>query len=89
MIELRGVSKDFDLKDRKVHALKNVSITVGKGDIFGIIGYSGAGKSTLIRTINYLERPDSGSVFVNGQELGTLSEKELRNTCLLYTSRCV
>ena len=77
IIELNNVSKDFALKDKKVHALRGVSISVKKGDIFGIIGYSGAGKSTLIRTINYLETPDQGTVVVRGKELGKMNKKQL------------
>ena len=59
MIEINNVSKTFHLKNKKVEALKNVSLKIEKGDIYGIIGYSGAGKSTLIRLINSIEKPDS------------------------------
>ena len=59
-------------------ALKDVSLSIPDGDIFGIIGMSGAGKSTLVRCINMLERPSSGSVIIDGCDLGTLSEKGLR-----------
>ncbi len=62
MIEIKNVSKVFKTKDGTVEALKDVSITIPDGDIFGIIGLSGAGKSTLVRCINMLERPTSGSV---------------------------
>ena len=61
-----------------MEALKNVSLTIPDGDIFGIIGMSGAGKSTLVRCINMLERPSVGSVLVNGRDMGALSQKELR-----------
>ncbi len=61
-----------------MEALKNVSISIPSGDIFGIIGMSGAGKSTLVRCINMLERPDQGSVEIDGKDLGGLSDKELR-----------
>lgn len=78
MIELKNVSKQFKTSDGAVEALKNVSISVAEGDIFGIIGMSGAGKSTLVRCMNLLERPDSGTVEIDGVELGQLSERELR-----------
>ena len=58
--------------------MRGVSLTIQDGEIFGVIGYSGAGKSTLIRLINLLERPTSGRIFVNGQELTALAPKELR-----------
>ena len=78
MIEIKNLSKTFTLTDGHVDALKDITLTVEDGDIFGIIGMSGAGKSTLVRCINLLERPTSGTVSINGQDLGTLSEKELR-----------
>lgn len=62
MIELENLSKTFTVNRKKVEAVKNVSLTVKKGEIFGVVGYSGAGKSTLVRCINYLEKPDEGSV---------------------------
>jgi D-methionine transport system ATP-binding protein len=73
-VELKGLSKRFGA----VEALKNVSMSVEKGEIRGVIGYSGAGKSTLIRCVNLLERPDAGSVFVDGQDLTGMKEAELR-----------
>lgn len=78
MIEFRNVSKIFKSKTRTVEALKNINLTVEKGDIFGVIGFSGAGKSTLLRMVNLLEKPTSGQIFVDGQDLSKLSEKELR-----------
>src|SRR5690625_4263410 len=77
-IELQGVSKTFELKNRKVEALKETDLSIKDGEIFGLIGFSGAGKSTLLRVINLLERPTSGSVIVNGVVLEDLSDKELR-----------
>ena len=65
IVELKNLYKTFRAKTGVVEALKDVSITVEAGDIFGIIGVSGAGKSTLVRTINMLERPDSGSVRIS------------------------
>lgn len=78
MIELHQVSKSFNVNGKTVEAVKNVSITVEKGEIFGVVGYSGAGKSTLVRCINLLERPDAGQVVIDGKNLSTLSSKELR-----------
>ena len=77
-IEIKSLCKSFVDKDTKVDALRDINLTVDKGDIFGIIGMSGAGKSTLIRCLNYLEKPTSGQVIVEGKELGQLNEKELR-----------
>lgn len=77
MIALQHVSKVFAGSDKtkQVHAVDDVSLTIQDGDIFGIIGFSGAGKSTLVRCINLLERPTSGSVEVDGQELTRMSAK--------------
>ena len=69
MIELSNVSKTYGSGDGAVHALQNVDLTIPKGTIHGVIGLSGAGKSTLIRCVNLLERPTSGSVVVDGQEM--------------------
>ena len=78
MIELTHISTDFASGGRTVHAVQDVSLSIGKGEIFGIIGFSGAGKSTLVRCINLLERPTSGSVTVDGKEMTALSARELR-----------
>lgn len=78
MIELTHISKNFASGGRTVHAVQDVSLSIGKGEIFGIIGFSGAGKSTLVRCINLLERPTSGSVTVDGKEMTVLSARELR-----------
>lgn len=78
MIVIDNLSKNFDTAYGSVAALKNVSITIEDGDIFGIIGMSGAGKSTLVRTINMLERPTEGTVLIDGVDIGSLSDKELR-----------
>ncbi len=77
MIRLAQVHKIFEKRDKKVHALKGIDLTVEKGDIFGIIGYSGSGKSTLIRTMNLLERPTSGTVYLNGINITAFTEKQL------------
>ena len=78
MVEVRNLSKTFLTKDGQVDALSDINLTVEKGDIYGIIGMSGAGKSTLVRCLNYLEVPTKGQVLVEGQDLGELSDKELR-----------
>ena len=78
MIELKNVSKQFNTAEGSVDALKNVSVSIPDGDIFGIIGMSGAGKSTLVRCINMLERPSSGSIEIDGVRLETLPESKLR-----------
>jgi len=78
MIELRQVTKTFSKNNSEVQALKNVTLKVPEGKIFGVIGASGAGKSTLIRCINLLEKPTSGEVIINGQHLEALSAAELR-----------
>lgn len=79
MIEIKNVSKQFNTADGSVDALKNVSISIPDGDIFGIIGMSGAGKSTLVRCINMLERPTEGSIEIDGVNLCKLRDSELRN----------
>ncbi len=78
LIEFRGVTKSFRSGDAAVAAVENIDLTIERGEIFGIIGYSGAGKSTLLRLINALEHPTSGSVIVDGRDLTTLRERELR-----------
>ena len=77
VIEILNVEKVFKNKKSEVHALRNVSLKVEKGDVFGIVGYSGAGKSTLLRLVNLLEKPTSGSVKIEEREIINLSEKEL------------
>ena len=78
MIEFTHVSKDFGSGEKMVRAVRDVSLTIQDGEIFGIIGFSGAGKSTLVRCINLLERPTNGTVVVDGKEMTALSPKELR-----------
>jgi D-methionine transport system ATP-binding protein len=73
MINLRGLTKSYSGKT----AIKNIHLSIDKGEIFGIIGKSGAGKSTLLRCMNLLERPDCGDVLINGQNLMTLSPSQL------------
>lgn len=78
MITFQQVNKTFRTKSREVHAVKDVSLTIRKGEIFGIIGFSGAGKSTLLRMVNLLEKPDTGKVIIQDRVINDLSEKELR-----------
>jgi D-methionine transport system ATP-binding protein len=78
MIEVRNVSKIYEMKKRQVVGVDNVSLTIHKGDIFGIVGYSGAGKSSLLRCINLLEKPTTGEIIVDGQNLVHLSSSDLR-----------
>lgn len=79
MIEIRNLSKSFATSDGPVDALKNVNLTINDGDIYGIIGMSGAGKSTLVRCINMLERPTEGNILLDGQDLGSMNKKQLRD----------
>ena len=76
MIEIQHLSKTFAGADGSVEA--DINLKINDGDIFGIIGMSGAGKSTLVRCINMLERPSSGTVLINGRDIGALSAEELR-----------
>lgn len=77
MITLKNISKTFSTANGPLHAVSSASLNIQEGDVYGIIGFSGAGKSTLLRTINLLERPDQGTVVVDGQDLTRLSLKEL------------
>ena len=79
MIEIKNLSKTFKTADSSLDALKNVSLTINDGDIYGIIGMSGAGKSTLMRCINMLERPTEGQILIDGVDMGSLSSKQLRD----------
>ena len=78
MIEIKNLCKTYSLTDGSVEALRDVSLSIPDGDVFGIIGMSGAGKSTLVRCINMLERPTAGSVVIDGKDLTKMTEKELR-----------
>lgn len=78
MIKLNNVSKRFQTRDNELHAVAPLSLHIEHGEIFGLMGYSGAGKSTLLRLINLLERPDSGEVWVDGQNLTALPLSSLR-----------
>ncbi|HEY0222040.1 MAG TPA: ATP-binding cassette domain-containing protein [Lactovum miscens] len=78
MIDLQNITVQFTQKKKVVTAVKNVSISIEAGDIFGIVGYSGAGKSTLVRVINLLQKPSFGSVEVAGKDLLKLNPSQLR-----------
>ncbi len=78
IIQMKNVKKIFTGKDNQVEALKDISLDIYKGDIYGIIGMSGAGKSTLVRCLNFLEKPTSGTVIIEDKDLSVLKEKELR-----------
>ena len=78
MIELKNIGKTYRTSGNAVEAVKDVTLTINDGDIFGIIGFSGAGKSTLVRCINLLERPTSGQVLIDGKDITRFSAKELR-----------
>ena len=77
MIELKHITKRFPTAEGEFTALNDVSLTIGDGDIFGIVGMSGAGKSTLVRCLNLLERPSEGQVIIDGEDLCAMSQKEL------------
>ena len=78
IIQIEHVSKTFNTGNGTINALRDVSLNIEAGDIYGIIGMSGAGKSTLVRCINHIEVPTEGKVIVQDKDLGTLSQKELR-----------
>ena len=80
MYKLENLSKEFVGKENTVEAVKNVNLTIEKGEIFGIIGFSGAGKSTLVRCLNLLEIPTSGKVIFKGKDLLEISQAELRKS---------
>lgn len=78
IIRVENISKTFKTGTGQVEAVKNISFSIEKGEIFGIIGLSGAGKSTLVRCLNLLEKPNEGKIYIDGKNLVELSEKELR-----------
>ncbi|NLV87841.1 MAG: methionine ABC transporter ATP-binding protein [Tissierellia bacterium] len=78
MIEISNVSKVFHNGKDKLEAVKDISLKINKGEIFGIIGLSGAGKSTLIRCLNRLEEPTEGKIHIDGVDLTSLNKEELR-----------
>ena len=78
MIQIQHLTKTFQTAAGTVEALKDISLTIPDGEIYGIIGMSGAGKSTLVRSINMLERPTGGKILIDGRDIGALSQAELR-----------
>lgn len=79
MIQIEHLNKTYMSRQGETHtALTDINLTIEDGSVFGIIGQSGAGKSTLVRCLNLLERPTSGSIIINGRDITSLSEKELR-----------
>lgn len=76
-ITISGLKKTFLASGRRFEVLKDVNLEIGRGDIFGVVGFSGAGKSTLIRCINRLEEPDDGMIRIGGTEVTNLSKDEL------------
>jgi D-methionine transport system ATP-binding protein len=78
MVRVEHLSKTFSARDERVDAVQDISFSIERGEIFGVIGLSGAGKSTLVRCLNLLERPTDGHVVIDGQDLAELSAKELR-----------
>lgn len=78
IITIEGMTKTFGTGENAITALTDINLSIEEGEIFGIIGLSGAGKSTLVRCMNLLERPTEGTVTVAGQELTSLSGKDLR-----------
>lgn len=79
LIQLTHVKKTYKGKTNAIHAVNDVSLSVEKGDVFGIVGYSGAGKSTLVRLLNGLELPTDGEVIVDGVDIATMKNRELRS----------
>lgn len=80
IIELKNIDVTFHQKKRTIEAVKNVSINIERGDVYGIVGYSGAGKSTLVRVINLLQEPTSGSVTVNGETFFQADSQDAKKT---------
>ena len=96
MIQVENLCKRFSTKSGTVEAARNISFSIEKGEIFGIIGLSGAGKSTLVRCLNFLERPTEGEVLVGGKDTSTLidgrsllSESELSQLGVLKLQECM
>lgn len=78
IVQIKDLGKTFQTKQNTVVALENINLDIYKGEIFGIIGLSGAGKSTLVRCINFLEKPTSGDIIFDENNLSELSNKDLR-----------
>ena len=80
IIQIKDVTKTFVGRDNTVEALKGINLDIEKGNICGIIGMSGAGKSTLVRCLNFLEKPTSGTVLIEGKDLRAMNDSQLRQT---------
>ncbi|MFO1442449.1 methionine ABC transporter ATP-binding protein [Bacillus sp. Bva_UNVM-123] len=78
MIDIQNLSKEYKTKNGTIIGVDHVSLTIQKGEIYGIVGYSGAGKSSLLRCINLLERPTSGKIVIDGSDLTSLKGEQLR-----------
>lgn len=78
MIKLEHINKTFEIGGKTVQAVKDVSLEIRQGEIFGIIGFSGAGKSTLVRCINLLEKPQSGQITIDNEDITNYSGLKLR-----------
>lgn len=79
MIEIKNLSKVYNNGSEDIYAVKNVSLKINKGEIFGIIGLSGAGKSSLIRCLNRLEEPSGGNIIIDGIDITNLNQSDLRD----------
>lgn len=79
MIEVKNITKTFTTKNNSINAVKNLSLKINKGEIYGIIGLSGAGKSTLVRCLNRLEEPTSGQIIIDGVDITSLNKKDLNS----------
>ena len=77
MIEIRHVTKSFAIKSETLTALDDVSLSIQDGDLVGIIGMSGAGKTTLLRCLSLLEKPDTGEILIDGENLLAAKDKKL------------
>ena len=82
IINLEHIAITFYQKKREIEAVKDVSITIDKGEIYGIVGYSGAGKSTLVRTINLLQTPTSGKITIGDDVIFDNGEVQLKGAAL-------
>ena len=77
LIELKGINKTYKNGDQELRVLKDIDLEVEEGEFVAIMGPSGSGKSTLMNVIGLLDRPTSGEYFLEGQEVGNLSEKKI------------
>ena len=77
IIEIKDICKSFGAKDNRTHVLKDISLTVGKGEFISLMGASGSGKSTLLYLLGGLDTPDSGEIFMNGKDIVKMRDKEL------------